>query len=413
MKPSTKPERLRDLTALPPALRWAAFLYLAHILVQGKITPSQITATAALFVLSWAIARGDVRPSFHILYYPLALYGIASTVSALTADMRIHSFGEGMLWIKMLVFPTALILFREVRGLKELAFKAQVIFAVAIASHGLFQFFVLDRRELENRITGPSTHVMTFSGMLLPMSLLLLVMTAYRRKAWLVAATSVVSLALLLTFTRSVWLGWAVAVFMLLAVTRPRWLTYAAAILLLFAVMMPIDLFGRLASSFDSKQSSNLDRIRMAEAGWEIIRDHPVLGVGPANVKEVYPLYRKEDAPRFRPPHLHNNVIQIWAERGIVALMAYLILLALFARECIRGWRGPAREFARGGLAALTGLTVAGLFEFNFGDTEVFYLTLGLFALVIAHLESAAEPASNEPAPDPVPTSPATLPALS
>ena len=43
-----------------------------------------------------------------------------------------------------------------------------------------------------------------------------------------------------------------------------------------------------------------------------------------------------------------------------------------------------------------TALTVAGLFEFNFGDAEVFYLTLGLFALVIANLE-AVQPATNEP----------------
>lgn len=398
MRPSTKPERLRDLTALPPALRWAVFLYLAHILGQGKIAISQLTASFAPIALGWALWRHQIKPSFHILYFPLALYGIASSVSSFAAPSRIHFFGETMLWIKMLIFPTALILFREVRGLKEIAFKTQVFFAAAIAFWGLFQFFALERRELENRITGPSTHVMTYSGLLLPMSLLLLVTTAYRRKAWLAIATALVSFALLLTFTRSVWLGWAVAVFLLLVVSRPKWLTYATAVLLLFAVLMPMDLFGRLASTFDSKQSSNLDRIRMAEAGWEIIRDHPVLGVGPGNVKEIYPLYRREDAPRFRPPHLHNNAIQIWAQAGIVALMAYLILLGLFARECIRGWNGPARDMARGGLAAAVALTIAGLFEFNFGDTEVFYLTLELFALVIAFVEEAAPRASDAPA---------------
>ena len=78
----------------------------------------------------------------------------------------------------------------------------------------------------------------------------------------------------------------------------------------------------------------------MAEAGVEIIKDYPLLGVGPANVKEVYPLYRKHDAPRFRIPHLHNNVIQLWAERGVLALVAYLFLQFLFLRECARGWGG-------------------------------------------------------------------------
>ena len=41
-----------------------------------------------------------------------------------------------------------------------------------------------------------------------------------------------------------------------------------------------------------------IDRIRMAEGGIEMIKDYPVMGVGPAYIKEVYPLYRRADAPR-------------------------------------------------------------------------------------------------------------------
>jgi O-antigen ligase len=122
----------------------------------------------------------------------------------------------------------------------------------------------------------------------------------------------------------------------------------------------------------------------MAEAGIEIIKDYPLFGVGPANVKEVYPLYRKHDAPRFRIPHLHNNVIQLWAERGVLALVAYLLLQFLFLRECARGWGGPATKFAEIGVAVTVALAAAGMFEFNFGDTEVFWVLLDVFALVVA-----------------------------
>ena len=117
-----------------------------------------------------------------------------------------------------------------------------------------------------------------------------------------------------------------------------------------------------------------------------MIKDFPLLGVGPANVKEVYALYKKHDAPRVRPPHLHNNVVQLWAERGILGLAAYLLLLALFLRECLAAWHGPHGCGPRSG-GRRRRLTVAGLFEFNFGDTEVFYLMLNLFALVVVPLE--------------------------
>src|SRR5213076_2970931 len=81
------------------------------------------------------------------------------------------------------------------------------------------------------------------------------------------------------------------------------------------------------------------------------------------------------------------NAVQIWAERGVLALAGYLLLLGLFLRECGLRWHGPARAWSQAGLAVIVGLTFAGLFEFNFGDTEVFYLTLDLMALIVAELE--------------------------
>jgi O-antigen ligase len=348
----------------------------------------------AIFFLGWAMARREARFSFHILYYPLALYGLASTVSSMAADARIHQGFEGMLWFKMLIFPCAIILYREVPRLRELATYACAIVAGGGACWGLIQFAFLDQRTLEHRISGPSSHVMTYSGVLLPLSLMMLVLFWRERKWWAGLACALSSLTLLLTFTRSVWLGWMAAAVVVILASRARLAFYALPVILLFITFMPLDLFGRLVSTFDFQQSSNFDRIRMLQAGAEMIRDRPVLGVGPANVKASYALYRAQDAPRPRPPHLHNNVVQLWAERGILGLAAYLLLLALFLRECIRGWT-TNRMWAEIGIAVTVSLTIAGLFEFNFGDTEVFYLMLDLFALVAVHLERP-EPVANE-----------------
>jgi O-antigen ligase len=395
MRPSTKREPPGLLNALPAELRWSAILFTLHVLTQPKVVPAESFGFFAGLLLVWGIAKGKAQASFHILYYPLALYGLVSTLSALAADNRLHAFGEIMLWIKMLVFPTAVILLRNVPFMRNVTLKWHIVTAMIIAVYGIAQYVIQDRRALENRITGPSSHVMTYSGLLLAASLLLVVLSAHRRKPWLYLATATVSFALLLTFTRSVWYGWLLAVFVLLTIKRPLLLPIAAGALLIFVTFMPMEFFGRLVSAFDVEQSSNLDRIRMAEAGTEMIKDYPVLGVGPGNVKEVYPLYRKPDAPRFRPPHLHNNFIQLWAERGILGVSAYLLFMVLFLRECARGWGGPAREFAEAGVAVAIGLGYAGLFEFNWGDTEVFYMTLTLFALIVTSLE-AARPASNE-----------------
>lgn len=365
----------------------SAVIYALQILFQGKIAPLELCAFWSIFLLGWAIARGDARFSWHILYFPLILYGLVSTVSALLSERRLHAYGEGVLWFKMLIFPCGVILFRTLPRMRELAVYAHAAFVTILSSWGLFEFIVLDRRDLEHRITGPSTHVMTFSGLLLPLSLMLLVLWWHERRWWQLTAGTLVTVTLLLTFTRSVWLGWVVAALVVLLASRARLVFYALPLVILFVTFLPLDLFSRLISTFDMKQESNFDRVRMIEAGGEMIHDFPLLGVGPANVKEVYPIYRRQDAPRTRPPHLHNNIVQLWAERGVLGLGAYLLLLALFLRECIRGWRGPNRKWAEAGVAIAVSLTVAGLFEFNFGDTEVFYLLLNLFALVVVSLE--------------------------
>jgi O-antigen ligase len=378
-------------------VRTASILYLLHILFIFKTALLELSAFFSIFCLGWALARKEARFSFQILYYPLFVYGLVSSVSAAFAETRIHQGYEGMLWFKMLIFPCAVMLYRQVPRLRELAVYAYATVAGGGACWGLLQFAFLDRRDLEHRISGPSSHVMTYSGVLLPLSLMMLILFWRQRKWWQLVACVLSSLTLLLTFTRSVWLGWAVAAFVVVMLSRARLLVWAAPAVVLFITFMPLDLFSRLVSTFDTQQSSNFDRIRMLQAGVEIIRDHPVLGVGPANVKAAYALYRKHDAPRPRPPHLHNNVVQLWAERGILGLCAYLLLLALFFCECARGWRGPQRMWAEIGVAVAVSLTVAGLFEFNFGDTEVFYMMLNLFALIVIQLERS-EPETNEPA---------------
>ena len=375
---------LPEETPKPVAL--AVLFYLGHLFCAGWVASSEIFAFATIAAVGYALYKRLLVPSFHILYFPLALYGLDSTISALVAGRHIHSIGENALWGKMLLFPAALILFRNVPRSRDAAVKMFLIFGAFSSSYGFVQYFAFTKQhDLEHRITGQSAHVMTLSGLLLPVALLLLVFWIYdMRNILLIIGVAMTHLALLLTFTRSVWLGWIVGVAVLLVLKWPKALAWAVPVAILVISFAPLPFFSRVVSSFDIKQSSNLDRIRMAEAGIEIIKDYPLFGVGPANVKEVYPLYRKHDAPRFRIPHLHNNLIQLWAERGVLAIVAYLFLQFLFLRECARGWGGPATKFAEIGVAVAVALAAAGMFEFNFGDTEVFWMMLDVFALVIA-----------------------------
>ena len=102
--------------------------------------------------------------------------------------------------------------------------------------------------------------------------------------------------------------------------------------------------------------------------------------------------------------HAHNNVLQITLEDGYLGLAAYLWWMGAFGWLSWRAWRRNAR--ADPAAAALSiavfstfiGFQVAGLVEYNFGDTEVleiFFVMMGLG--VIINGKSEVLPLSSSP----------------
>ncbi len=368
----------------------AILTYLAHILCQGWIASSEGFLFISMALLLAAIYRGEIEPRFHVLYFPLALFVIASFASAIASPHPIRAIRDTSEWYTFLGFPLALTLYRAVPRARMLATNAFLILLTFLSSYGIYQYFFRGfYRSLDYRITGTTAHVMTYSGILLPTSLLALALVVHRMRPLALIAMLAGTTALVLTFTRGAWIGWIAGVFVLVLIRKARLTGWVALLLFVAILFSPLTIFSRLISSVDLQQSSNLDRVRMIEAGLEMIDDYPLLGVGPSHVKPLYPLYRKADAPRFNIPHLHNNVIHIWAERGALALIAYLLLILMFVRECLRV-PGPLRRrsAATGGLVIATAMTVAGLFEYNFGDTEVLLTMLDLFALCCGYLEA-------------------------
>ena len=90
-------------------------------------------------------------------------------------------------------------------------------------------------------------------------------------------------------------------------------------------------------------------------------------------------------------PHLHNVPLQIAAERGLPALAVWLWFIVALARDL---WTLPSasreRELAATAMATVVALLTAGLFEYNFGDSEV----LMLFLTIVTLPAAAARPPS-------------------
>jgi len=248
---------------------------------------------------------------------------------------------------------------------------------------------------LDNRIHGPMAHYMIYSGwVLLAVAVLIgeLLLNPERRVWLLLPPVLLGTLALILSFTRNAWVGLAVGLLVLAAAWRRQLLILYPAVALILWLAFPRPILDRVISIFDLRQGSNYDRLCMTISGLQMVRDRPITGVGLAMVPRLYPLYRRDDAPRWRVPHLHNNLVQIAAERGLPALAAYLWLIGAYL---VVTWRalprlvGPPRAAVAASLAAIVAITVAGLFEYNFWSASVQYLTLVIMGGGVGHAEGA------------------------
>ena len=339
--------------------------------------------------------------------------------SALAALLGPHP-GQALLDAKKLLNLLAIFLLAAVlRTSRDYRRVAAALFAVMAvqAGVGIVQY-VRAADHIAFRAHGTLSHHMTFSGMLLVTAALGLGLLTFRARAadlLTAGALLVCVVALLATLTRSAWIGLTVALAWIVASKNPKWLLALPAALGVLFLVAP-ELRHRAASILDTRGDySNVQRMSMYPTGWRMVRANPWFGLGGRRqVQEDYPAY--EGPPPVPPPavpggpppepyeppdHLHNNPLQIAAESGLPALLAWLAALAVYFGQVARALV-PRREVrtederlrrnlilgSAGGVAAF--LTM-GLLEYNFGDSEV--ALLFAFLLSIPFALAAPDPA--------------------
>jgi O-antigen ligase len=390
--------------ALPsaPLERAACLALLAFAAaLQLSIAAADILLTIAAILWVGLLVRNRERVEVPPMFWPLAAYAGATLVAAFfSVDPRTSLIDSKQL-VLLIIVPLTYRLFRGPRAL--LAVDVIITIGALSATWGIIQYLILNFDHLGRRPAGALGHYMTYSGLLMLVACAAVsrVMFAKHHRAWAALVLPALVLALLFTFTRSAWVGACVGIGLLFLLRDFRLLGLLPVALAGFLAFAPAELTARLYSTFSLTDPSNVDRVAMMKSGLRIIKDDPLTGVGPNMIIEVYPHYRDKTAVNQLNPHLHNVPLQIAAERGLPALLVWIWFIATLVRDFLRRRKSDSPSLPNAGLAVIGAMLAAGLFEYNFGDSEFLMLFLVLVTLPYAAEAATGVPAASASAPFP------------
>jgi O-antigen ligase len=353
-----------------------------------SITGAQAAILVALAAWLYECVRAANDRKFRSpLLWPMVAFYLASVLASITAVDPFHSSKE----LRGVFEPAFFfLLVNHVRGEERATRLSYVLIAAAtvMAVYGLTQSVA---QGPAFRVHGTMSIYMTFAGILMLIALVVLAQLLFlpqsRGRYGLLGSLVLLIAALVMTHTRGAWIGLAAGTVLIVGFRQKRLLLVLPVVAMIIFLAAPEAVRLRIRSMVDPQDVTARERLYMWGSGLQILRDHPWTGVGIRGIKSVYPAYKHPNAVRDQRGHLHNNLIHIAAERGLIGVACWLWIWVAFYRQVwslVRGLSpGSPRAMALiiGSLAGITGFHVAGLFEYTFGDSEVIMLVYFLMAL--------------------------------
>ncbi len=352
----------------------------------------------------------------HLLIF--LYWGIATIATALSPVKKAAFAGWTKLTLYLLLFALCARLLKSPR-IRSWLIAVYLHISLIVSVNGLRQWF-FGAKALATWVDPESslsktTRIYSYlgnpnllAGYILPAVILSFVaIFAWRslpKKALALTMFIVNSACLVLTFSRGGWIGLVVSLLVLLvlllywwSIDMPAfWRTWSLPILLVslgtlsvLAVLFVPPVRERVLSIFAGRgDSSNNFRINVWMAAIEMIKDRPVIGIGPGNsaFNKIYPLYQR---PNFTALSAYSVFLEIAVETGLIGFACFIWLLlvtfnsALVQLRRLRQQRNAEGLWLIAGIVALAGMLGHGLVDTVWYRPQVntlWWLMVGLVA---------------------------------
>ena len=193
------------------------------------------------------------------------------------------------------------------------------------------------------------------------------------------------------SYVRGSYLGLLTGLIVLGWIRSRKLIVYFLIFLIGIYFLFPGSIHRRVKSITNLKVHSTQVRLTQWRDAVTMLRDHPILGFGWVDLGDIHRKYAPPGADltdgAYTIGHFHNNLVMMAMIAGVPGLVAFLwlfirILVVLYENYArIPESRAFLKSVAVIGFISVAGFLINGLFDWLFGDEEVFILlffTIGL-----------------------------------
>ena len=156
------------------------------------------------------------------------------------------------------------------------------------------------------------------------------------------------AVALLMTYSRGAWFGFAVGVLLLVTLYKPKLIPVFLILGLLALPFLPDSIMNRVLTIFNPNDTSISYCGLLINSGLQVILDRPVFGAGlgletvRALVDQFY--WPIDIDPKYYFYHTHNLLLQMWCEMGIAGCVTFFGAVIHNIVRAVRGFRKKSRQ---------------------------------------------------------------------
>ena len=301
-------------------------------------------------------------------------------------------------------------------------FLVWALFAIGLfySLFGLFAYFTKSPLFLlgnnQDMVGGSFVNHNNFAGMILLCFFLgvgflmtieakrtILASEVWAKRVLLVFPLLLLALTLGFSLSRSGWISFALSIFFLIiwlssSQTNKKFrkylpliltLTFASLALILILEKGVIKKRAETLKEFFTEPATGLTltgRIKIWKSSILMIKDHPLLGIGPGSFWLEYPQYRQK-GELHGVRHSHNDLLEVGAETGIVGLLLTLLLAFQIFRQIKKNYQALTSRFEkrlfRGISFGLFAFLLQDQVDFHFHIPGLYYYFLALLSFLV------------------------------